>query len=777
MDLLHPGVYLQEVPSGVQPIEGVSTSTAAFVGKAQMGSLSTAVLVTSMAEFSTQYGSFLTDGSGFLAHSVLQFFQNGGKRAYIARIAGSGAAQASITIADRKTQNSAAALTISAKNEGTWGNLLDIVITDGASDPDNLFNIAVYQNRSNLNPPQPSLLLETLQDLSMDPSAANFVDNATIAAKYIGTTRNAANATTATVGASRSGKLAVGNGADVLLLGTANGGTEAAGTATTAGTSQSGSNPSINPPADHRRFSINLDGDGARDIMIPGDANSGAAVAAAIQAAVQALSANNAVHQPAYTSFTATFQTPGGGAQPFYLLSSGTKGTTSTVVVTNSTATPIKLAAGPAAFNININGDGPQQVVINGPQADGNAIAAAITTAVHALLPHRASNANAYQNFTCTYDTSAGANNPSLVLTSGVAGVSSSVSVTNGANNNIATLLRLGLTNGGREITGSSVLRPADSQTPTEFHMGIGVVTGNVVAVVPGADGATPLDQDYLNGLTLLDVVRDVNIVAIPGIGSQNVVAQGTNYCTQRGDCFFVGDMALSDDTKEEAIAFVNGLTVKSSYGAVYYPWLQISDPAGLSATPVPVPPSGFVIGLYARTDGNRGVWKAPAGTAANVGGALGLVADTTDAAQDVLNPIGVNVIRSFPASGIVIWGARTLATRSDPEYRYVPVRRTAIFLEQSIYNGIQWAVFEPNDETLWASLRLNVSAFMMQQFRAGAFQGATATDAFFVKVDATTTTQADIDAGVVNILVGFAPLKPAEFVVLMLTQKVNQAA
>ena len=777
MELLHPGVYLQEVPSGVRPIEGVSTSTAAFIGKAEMGSLDTAVLVTTMTEFSSRYGGFLTDGSGFLAHSVLQFFQNGGKRAYIARIAGNGAAPASITVADRKAQNPAAALTISAKNEGTWGNLLDLVITDGATDPDNLFNIAVYRNRSNLNPPQPPLLLETLQNLSMDPNAANFVDNATVAAKYISTARNAANAATATAGVSRTGKLAVGNGADVLLLGAANGGTETAGTANTAGTSQSGPNPPTSPPADHRRFSINLDGDGPRDITIPGDANTGAAVAAAIQAAVRALSANGAVHQPAYDNFTATFQTPGGGAQPFYLLTSGTKGTTSRVVVTNSTNSPIKLVAGPAAFNININGDGPQQVVINGPQADGNAIAAAITTAVRALLPHRASNANAYQNFTCSYDNTAGANNPSLVLTSGMAGVASAVAVTNAANNNIAALLNLGLTNGGHEITGAAVLRPAASQTPSEYHMGIGVVTGNVLAVVPGADGATPLDQDYLGGLTLLDTVRDVNLVAIPGIGSQNVVAQGTNYCTQRGDCFFVGDMALTDDTKEEAIAFVNGLTVKSSYGAVYYPWLRISDPARISATPVPVPPSGFVMGLYARTDATRGVWKAPAGTAANVGGAVGLVADTTDAAQDVLNPIGVNVIRSFPASGIVIWGARTLATRSDPEYRYVPVRRTAVFLEQSIYAGIQWAVFEPNDETLWASLRLNVSAFMMLQFRAGAFQGATATDAFFVKVDASTTTQADIDAGVVNILVGFAPLKPAEFVVLMLSQKVNQAA
>jgi len=178
---------------------------------------------------------------------------------------------------------------------------------------------------------------------------------------------------------------------------------------------------------------------------------------------------------------------------------------------------------------------------------------------------------------------------------------------------------------------------------------------------------------------------------------------------------------------------------------------------------------------MYARIDARRGVWKAPAGTEANLGGAIGLAANITDTEQDFLNPIGVNVIRSFPASGIVIWGARTLATRSDPEYRYVPVRRTAIFLEQSLYSGIQWSVFEPNDEVLWASLRLNITAFLLLQFRAGAFQGKTPSEAFFVKCDSSTTTQADIDAGIVNILVGFAPLKPAEFVVLRLSQKAGQ--
>ena len=186
-------------------------------------------------------------------------------------------------------------------------------------------------------------------------------------------------------------------------------------------------------------------------------------------------------------------------------------------------------------------------------------------------------------------------------------------------------------------------------------------------------------------------------------------------------------------------------------------------------------PPSGFVAGLYAKTDGQRGVWKAPAGTSAALGGSVGLAVNLTDTQQGNLNPLNVNVIRQFAGSGIVLWGARTVT--SDPAWNYIPVRRMAIFLRVSIYRGIQWAVFEPNDEDLWSSLRLNIGSFMMNLFRQGAFQGATPAQAFFVKCDNETTTQADIDAGIVNVLVGFAPLKPAEFVVVKISQKVGQTA
>lgn len=299
-------------------------------------------------------------------------------------------------------------------------------------------------------------------------------------------------------------------------------------------------------------------------------------------------------------------------------------------------------------------------------------------------------------------------------------------------------------------------------------------------------------------GLNALDKVTDVNLVAIPGQGDSATVGKGMGYCKNRAlrDCFFIGDMGafpsvatarVPGATPDKMTGVTNAVDYTKNndlnrpagdFGAIYFPWIQSSDPIGNGSNPrIMIPPSGFVAGIYARVDNTRGVFKAPAGiTDSGVNGALGLSSYVSDTEQDRLNPIGVNVIRVAPAGGgIVVWGTRTIGV--DAEWRYIPVRRMAIFLRVSIYYGIQWAVFEPNDEPLWAALRINIRSFMLTQFRAGAFQGRTPNEAFFVKCDASTTTQQDIDNGVVNILVGFAPLKPAEFVVLTLTQKVNQPA
>jgi phage tail sheath protein FI len=209
---------------------------------------------------------------------------------------------------------------------------------------------------------------------------------------------------------------------------------------------------------------------------------------------------------------------------------------------------------------------------------------------------------------------------------------------------------------------------------------------------------------------------------------------------------------------------------------ALYFPYLRAPDSLQGNAV-MEYPPAGAIAGVMARTDAERGVWKAPAGLDAGLSGVQELTTKLTDGENGILNPLAVNCLRTFPASGHVVWGARTLAgnDKLTSEWKYVPVRRTALYLEESLYRGTQWVVFEPNDEPLWAQIRLNVGAFMQDLFRKGAFQGRTPREAYLVKCDAETTTQTDIINGVVNVLVGFAPLKPAEFVIVQIQQLAGQ--
>jgi phage tail sheath protein FI len=183
------------------------------------------------------------------------------------------------------------------------------------------------------------------------------------------------------------------------------------------------------------------------------------------------------------------------------------------------------------------------------------------------------------------------------------------------------------------------------------------------------------------------------------------------------------------------------------------------------------------VAGICARTDTARGVWKAPAGLDATLTGVPKLSVALTDSENGRLNPLGINCLRAFPVGGRVVWGARTLrgADQLADQYKYIPVRRTALYIEESLFRGLKWVVFEPNDEPLWAQIRLNVGAFMHDLFRQGAFQGSSPADAYFVKCDKETTTQNDINLGIVNVVVGFAPLKPAEFVIIKLQQIAGQ--
>jgi hypothetical protein len=210
--------------------------------------------------------------------------------------------------------------------------------------------------------------------------------------------------------------------------------------------------------------------------------------------------------------------------------------------------------------------------------------------------------------------------------------------------------------------------------------------------------------------------------------------------------------------------------------GMAYFPNLRMPDPLRENRL-ASFPPGGAMAGLIARTDANRGVWKAPAGIEASLVGVSEMEIRMTNTENGWLNPLGLNCLRTITPYGHISWGARTLAgdDRIASEWKYIPVRRTALFIEESLYRGLHWVVFEPNDESLWSQIRLNVGAFMNNLFRQGAFQGTTAREAYLVKCDAETNPQDQIDKGMVTVYVGFAPLKPAEFVIIQIQQLAGQ--
>ena len=273
-------------------------------------------------------------------------------------------------------------------------------------------------------------------------------------------------------------------------------------------------------------------------------------------------------------------------------------------------------------------------------------------------------------------------------------------------------------------------------------------------------------------GLFFLDRIDIFNLLCVPGESSPATIAALQKFCRDRRT-FLICDSSPTDTLTTLESGPDSTMTGNDAInGALYFPWVVAPDPFQ-GNVPRSFPPSGFVAGIYARTDAQRGVWKAPAGTEASISGATGLGFNLTDGENGILNPQAVNCLRTFPVYGNVVWGARTLQGNDQrgSEWKYVPVRRLALFLEESLYRGTQWVVFEPNDEPLWAQIRLNVGAFMQDLFRQGAFQGRTPREAYFVKCDKETTTQNDINRGIVNIVVGFAPLKPAEFVIIQIQQ------
>ena len=664
----YPGVYIEELPSGVRPVIGVATSIAAFVGYTPRGRENRATRLFSFGDFERRFGGL--DHDSELGFAVQQFFRNGGTDAIVVRVPKSDAVVASIDI-DDAASGGQTALVLSASSTGAWGNSLVIDVDHVGVTDDQSFNLTITDAATGTS--------ERFSDLTVDPASDRF------AVTRLNDDDRGSDLVSAAAGAASAGRpVAAGtSGSDVMPL-------------------------NVDPDLSYR-LTIQPD----RPETVP----------------------------------TSSLPSPEPSVAPVEVtvLDAGERVPTSigglASLVERKINAALRAADGAAGIAV--------KVVPNGSELGLRVVGAVDPTAAPTAIDAA---------FT-------------------IEGVPPSGSIADGA-----ALLGLSGTTanvGTYSMNGTARL----AQT----------------AVTPGEDGATlPGTADLVGseaqftGINALLKTDLFNLLCIPdatrakpgspaevddGIDPDAIWTAAVDLCTRRRAVLLV-DPPPGIDDPEAAIDWIGGLSVKGPNAVAHFPRIRIAD-ATDDFQPRTTAPGATLAGLYARTDAQRGVWKAPAGTEARVLGVTNLVYKLSDAENGLLNPLGLNCLRVFPVTGTVNWGARTTdgADVLASQWKYVPVRRLALYIEESVFRGTQWAVFEPNDEPLWAQLRLNLTSFMQDLFRKGAFAGRTPKDAYLVKCDSETTTRDDTDRGVVNVVVGFAPLKPAEFVIIRIQQLAGQTA
>jgi phage tail sheath protein FI len=655
-EYLSPGVYVEEVPSGPRPIQGVGTSTAGFVGLCERGPTRPR-LVTNWGEFNRWFGDTIDPAVSMMPHGVRGFFENGGRRAFIARVASLNAATPAIAASLLlPTQDSTGAtiannvLQLRASGVGAWGNNVLVWVRDAtradrtANPPRDWFRLTLVYYRDGIPNPfvDPTNPANLANPMRREPDVFEDFDNITFEDGRSNHVRNIVNSNSKLV--------------EVAYLNAV----------------------------------TNLPGVSARP------SNAGA------------------------TSATAGFNLPTADANTLLRVA----------------------AAGPGTW-----GNALSVAVANGSDANTFRIDVSVSG-----------------NVVETYDRIADAT-PSQAL-----------SRVNGSSPRV----RLSWVQANPPAA-APPSRPNNVASPpftggADSNMSGGA---NGAAITPADFAGDPTDTpDTRTGLAGLELIDEIAILVAPDEVNGNIAnnfqitTEVLNQCEQLRDRFAVVSLPAATGDVQNIRP-----PRDSSYGAVYYPWIRVFD-ARLQDT-ILIPPAGHVAGIYARSDIERGVHKAPANEVIrgmvyrDINGVRRpLEFDIGRGGQDILNPRGVNVIRDFRADGrsIRVWGARTMS--SDPLWRYVNVRRLFLFVEESIDEGTQWVVFEPNYEPTWARVRQSVRNFLLIVWRSGALRGLTEEEAFFVRCDRTTMTEAEIDAGLLICEVGIAPVKPAEFVVFRIQQK-----
>ena len=759
--LTYPGVYIEEISSGVHTITGVATSIAAFVGWAPEGPIGEATLVQSWTDFQTQFGGFSQrNGSpNYLGYAVNQFFNNGGQQAYIVRLVADGndgTMPAGSAVANLTDINNNIFLKLQAANPGNWATNYGIVVKVSTADTTR-FSLAVVYAPSGANPQ----VVESFQNLSLAPadplyavtvinSDSNFVafapgytppssllppggniattpfmlvgiqpiylqDNSSPAVTYLEIQANQPSNWPAnfavSVKAATNGLL---NNFDLEVQYDPSK-TGPLGVSSIPITVESFPNLSVNP--NDPNYAVAVLNNNSNFVVVP--------------ATYTPLATGVNLSLPATFPAAPTAQLTNTGSVNIHDQSSPP--------VTFLTLQATSPSGWPENFGVSAQADGTgfdlEVVYYPATGAVGNV---ALPVVLEKIAPATATN--------------------------------------------IAKSQFIALPPGYTIPTAATLNLPAKfPSVPTMLNPNL---DGTVLQPNTAAFENKMLDThgDGTHGVFLLERVDIFNLLCVPGetakLGSSaTVLSQLEAFCVLER-AFLIVD---SDITDRFSNLQQNGpssaiIGANSTNAALYFPWIQAPDPLFGNRLAY-FPPSGFVAGIYAATDTTRGVWKAPAGIDASLTGASGLQYNLTDLENGDLNVQGINCLRQFRVYGNVVWGARTLQgnDQAGSQWKYIPIRRLALFLESSLYDGTQWVVFEPNDEPLWGQIRLNVGTFMQGLFLQGAFQGSTPAQAYFVKCDSENNPQSSIDQGIVNILVGFAPLYPAEFVVIQIQQLAGQ--
>lgn len=795
----YPGVYVQEIPSGVRTIVGVGTSIGMFIGRTRMGELNKPVQCLNYEDFVRNFSAEYADSD--VARAVRLFFTNGGTQCYVTRIA-NGATAAKATL---HNEAKIATLDIEAKSAGTFGDDIRAAVNYNTSLPESTFNLEIFRWQKNSSGALQKSQIENYVAVSMNPKhpryAVDLVNTASALVKVAN--RNVAASAT---GYSQSG-FAVSATSDAI--------------ARTQWMSILGATQTTN------RFRISVDGNAAVEVDLSGidftvaplDVAATAMAAAGLPAQIaqrinDKLPAGATVTAtlvagpagPAANDNSATHQLRIASANGDVLIEPATNNDLAAKLMlgtsngglevskyavgrpapTGYAMTPTELATFAAQRQDSFN-----KLRIDGVEVDLSVAPYKIATTAAGVVEPRM-----YQDATATTQ-----NNGRNGLREKAAIIASAINAKRASDSSFAysaevwgdrvAIVPLSGSDNGKpvveKLNGAVVVAPAlkaaaDVNVRYFALNGIGLGPYQTLGA-GGNNGIAPGAADYATAYLAIDREVDLfNLMVLPkDVGhsesdTRKLWGPASVFCQQRRAFLLIDPPPSWTDSQKATDASVGVDTLRvglvKDHSAVFFPNLKIDE----GGKDIHVGPSGAIAGLMARIDGTRGVWKAPAGTEADLRGVIGLERRFSDGENGVLNPSAVNTIRVFP-NGIINWGARTMdgADRFGSEYKYVPIRRLALFMEESLYRGLKWVVFEPNDEPLWAQIRLNVGAFMHNLFRQGAFQGATPKDAYFVKCDASTTTQNDRNLGIVNIVVGFAPLKPAEFVVLSLQQMAGQ--